>query len=77
MESISDTKFGATDIESSTREIGDLQDQFQTFLNHQYNHPDWYKQMQPYWDAIPARSEVPKLNMKEDLLPFLQEPKMV
>eukprot|EP00884_Botryococcus_braunii_P010832 jgi/Botrbrau1/19750/Bobra.0124s0003.1 len=32
--------------------------------------------MQVYWDAIPAVHEMPKLNMKEDLLPLLQEPKM-
>lgn len=56
---------------------GPVQDQFQTLLNHQYNHPEWYKDMQPYWDAIPTPQEMSKLNMKEDLLHYLQEPSMV
>lgn len=54
-----------------------MQDQFQTLLNHQYNHPGWYKDMQPYWDAIPTPEEMAKLNMKEHLLHYLQEPSMV
>lgn len=53
------------------------QDQYQALLNHQYNHPQWFKDMQPYWDVIPPAAAIPKLHFDEALLPLLQEERMV